>query len=384
MAPTAATASPQTVGHILPHEYSRSGASTPSRSLRPVHGRGFSVQLTAYAGHLPGDDLEQSRLDTQHQAIKLNLGELFACPELVRAALAPRDDRRPAILDVGTGSGAWAVDMSKEFPHCDVVGMDLVEPKAGESGPSLPPNCRLEVGDANTYCGLQPEASFDVIHKRAAEPGIRDFHGFLYDCARALRPGGVLLLASGSPQMYDRERNPFPVTDEGEPGFTYAQRTFGAVYEASLKSGNRNGHHSFLWDDWIKSNPNFEHIEAKFDYIPLGEYGTDVPAAKKEAARKMRTAFAQILDSFKPMLITAGMDQETADAWVKVSIEELTHPETFPEGYVRWRYTTAIRKDTPFVPRTDLPGPVDHSKIRIVVPRTSDFGTGPGRVEEFE
>lgn len=107
MAPTAATASPQTVGHILPHKYSRSGASTPSRSLRPVHGRGFSVQLTGYAGHLPGDDLEQSRLDTQHQAIKLNLGELFTCPELVRAALAPRDDRRPAILDVGTGSGAW-------------------------------------------------------------------------------------------------------------------------------------------------------------------------------------------------------------------------------------------------------------------------------------
>lgn len=368
MSPTAATASP---GHTLPHERNRSGASTPSRPLRPVHGRGFSVQLTGYDKHLPGDDLEQLRLDTQHNAVRLNLGGLFTCPELVRAALAPRDDRRPTVLDIGTGSGAWAVDMSKEFPHCDVVGMDLVEPKASQSGNGLPSNCQLDVGDANTYVNLQPEASFDVIHKRSAEPGISDFHGFLYDCARALRPGGVLLLATGSPQIYDRQRNPFPVVDEGETGFTHTQRTFGAVYEASLKTGNYNVHHAFLWDDWIRDNPNFEHIEARFDYVPLGEYELDMPAAKKEAAHKMRVAFSQILNSFKPMLVLGGMDQDTADAWVQASIEELSHPETFPEGYVRWRYTTAIRKDTPFIARTDPPAPVDHSKLRIVVPKTS-------------
>lgn len=371
MSPTAATASPQTPGHTLPHEHNRSGASTPSRPLRPVHGRGFSVQLTGYDKHLPGDDLEQLRLDTQHNAVRLNLGGLFTCPELVRAALAPRDDRRPTVLDIGTGSGAWAVDMSKEFPHCDVVGMDLVEPKASQSGNGLPSNCQLDVGDANTYVNLQPEASFDVIHKRSAEPGISDFHGFLYDCARALRPGGVLLLATGSPQIYDRQRNPFPVVDEGETGFTHTQRTFGAVYEASLKTGNYNVHHAFLWDDWIRDNPNFEHIEARFDYVPLGEYELDMPAAKKEAAHKMRVAFSQILNSFKPMLVLGGMDQDTADAWVQASIEELSHPETFPEGYVRWRYTTAIRKDTPFIARTDPSAPVDHSKLRIVVPKTS-------------
>ncbi|KAG9017237.1 hypothetical protein FRB90_001255, partial [Tulasnella sp. 427] len=165
---------------------------------------------------------------------------------------------------------------------------------------------------------------------------------------------------------------------EGEPGFTHTQRTFGAVYEASLKQGNWNVHHGFLWDDWIKENPNFEHIEAKFDYIPLGEYDADMPVTKKEAAHKMRQAFSQILDSFKPMLVIGGMEPETADAWIKIdqafgmkaSAEELSHPETFPEGYVRWRYTTAIRKDTPFISRTGPPAPVDHSKFRIVVPRS--------------
>ncbi|KIO33933.1 hypothetical protein M407DRAFT_17200 [Tulasnella calospora MUT 4182] len=128
---------------------------------------------------------------------------------------------------------------------------------------------------------------------------------------------------------------------------------------------------------WIRDNPNFEHIEARFDYVPLGEYelGSEyfsyMPAAKKEAAHKMRVAFSQILNSFKPMLVLGGMDQDTADAWVQASIEELSHPETFPEGYVRWRYTTAIRKDTPFIARTDPSAPVDHSKLRIVVPKTS-------------
>lgn len=52
-------------------------------------------------------------------------------------------------MDVGTGSGSWcarlkflfddsysiyiirirAMDMAKEFPHCDVVGVDLVPPR---------------------------------------------------------------------------------------------------------------------------------------------------------------------------------------------------------------------------------------------------------------
>lgn len=46
-------------------------------------------------------------------------------PDAVRRTLAPRQDVVPAIIDVGTGSGSWAIDMGRHFPHAEVLGLDL-------------------------------------------------------------------------------------------------------------------------------------------------------------------------------------------------------------------------------------------------------------------
>jgi cyclopropane fatty-acyl-phospholipid synthase-like methyltransferase len=48
------------------------------------------------------------------------------------------------ILDVGTGTGIWAIDAADKYPSADVVGTDLspIQPSW------VPPNCRFEVDDA--------------------------------------------------------------------------------------------------------------------------------------------------------------------------------------------------------------------------------------------
>jgi hypothetical protein len=110
----------------------------------------------------------------QHIGIVLGLGGLYPAPETVQLVLAPSDGAKKRILDLGwcfalciecrphlcqdaaPASGVVVSDscipdltlvrtlaMAKEFPHCDVIGVDLapvpVDPE------SVPTNCHFEI-----------------------------------------------------------------------------------------------------------------------------------------------------------------------------------------------------------------------------------------------
>lgn len=112
-----------------------SGASLESSITRyPFeHGRRYhAYQAGKYS--FPNDEQELNRMDIEHQNQRLQLdGRLHLCP-----LNDPRE-----ILDIGCGSGIWAIDMADEYPACQVLGTDLspVQPTW------VPPNCRFEVDD---------------------------------------------------------------------------------------------------------------------------------------------------------------------------------------------------------------------------------------------
>jgi ubiquinone/menaquinone biosynthesis C-methylase UbiE len=71
-------------------------------------------------------------IDRKHDALKLVAGGNH-----LRSIRNPR-----TILDLGTGKGAWAFDIAREFATADeVVGVDI---EATDSS-AFPPNCRFEV-----------------------------------------------------------------------------------------------------------------------------------------------------------------------------------------------------------------------------------------------
>ncbi|KAG8955737.1 hypothetical protein FRC04_007728 [Tulasnella sp. 424] len=177
-------------------------SSADGHLFKTLHGRAFN-QSDHYM--LPADGDEHSRLDMQHLALRLHLNSLYASKHLVENALREGQDPPPAVLDVGTGSGRWAIDMALQFPHAEVVGLDLVPP-ATVAETAIPPNCRFEVDDANLSFEHYKEC-FNVVHVRSADQGINDFESFLYEIARTLRPNGVLLLVTGYPltEMSERE-----------------------------------------------------------------------------------------------------------------------------------------------------------------------------------
>jgi len=48
--------------------------------------------------------------------------------------MAPSSAWEPAVLDIGTGSGKWAIDIALEFPHAKSIGLDLVPPTLPDVG----------------------------------------------------------------------------------------------------------------------------------------------------------------------------------------------------------------------------------------------------------
>lgn len=83
---------------------------------------------------MPTDQTEQARLDLHHEIMVGLLAGLHKSPL--------KDPTH--ILDVGTGTGVWAIDVADKYPAAQVIGFDLspIQPAW------VPPNCRFIVDDA--------------------------------------------------------------------------------------------------------------------------------------------------------------------------------------------------------------------------------------------
>lgn len=135
-------------------------------------------------GHyvLPNDDQEQDRQDLLHHVRNLVLnGALF------RAPLNPNIQR---VLDIGTGTGIWAIDFADSYPAAEVIGTDLspIQPSW------VPPNLHFLVDDAESPWLFSASRPFDFIHARDLGGAIADWPRLLRQAYGHLRPGGWIEL----------------------------------------------------------------------------------------------------------------------------------------------------------------------------------------------
>ncbi|OLN88703.1 hypothetical protein CCHL11_01689 [Colletotrichum chlorophyti] len=104
------------------------------------------------------------------------------------------------VLDVGTGTGSWAMDFGDLHPESEVLGVDLSPPRAD----FVPPNVKFEVDDIEEeWLYSRP---FEYIHSRFMTASISNWKEYLVRCFDNLIPGGYLEL---------QDADLFPRSDDG-------------------------------------------------------------------------------------------------------------------------------------------------------------------------
>jgi trans-aconitate methyltransferase len=108
------------------------------------------------------------------------------------------------LLDLGTGSGNWALEMADKYESATVIGVEIAPVQPSWS----PPNCFFEVLDIEDEWLLKK--SYDFIHARELLLSIRDFPRLFAQAYDHLKPGGYFEMSSSiaAPQSDDGSLSP--------------------------------------------------------------------------------------------------------------------------------------------------------------------------------
>ncbi|KAK1989877.1 methyltransferase domain-containing protein [Colletotrichum falcatum] len=137
---------------------------------------------------IPNDETEQNREDMLHaMMLEATDGRLY---------FAPIGDSPQKIIDLGTGTGIWAIEMGDLFPSAEIQGLDLspIQPVW------VPPNVKFLVDDVEDTWLNGP--NFDFVHLRNMVPVLKSPVNLLRSAYEHMRPGGWVELQDVDGQVH--------------------------------------------------------------------------------------------------------------------------------------------------------------------------------------
>ncbi|KAL4917942.1 S-adenosyl-L-methionine-dependent methyltransferase [Aspergillus aurantiobrunneus] len=138
---------------------------------------------------MPNDEAEQTRLNITHQICLILLDG-----NLINVPLAKKT---PRILDIGTGPGDWAIEMSAAYPGATIIATDISVFDNGLGSTIDLPNVSFQLDDARdewTY-----HEPFDMVHLRGLAGAFSDWSSIYKQAFRHLAPGGYIEITDADP-----------------------------------------------------------------------------------------------------------------------------------------------------------------------------------------
>ncbi|SPJ79179.1 related to methyltransferase [Fusarium torulosum] len=296
----------------------------------------------------PNDEEQLEALDLIHHWLTLMLDD--------KLFLAPIGDNPQNILDIGTGTGIWAINMADEFPSAKVVATDITP-----SQPNfVPPNLEFQIDDAQQEWTFESE-SFDFIHIRYLQGSIDDWDKLYSQVYKCLKPGGWfqhiepdLQMTSQSPDVnVDDEQYTSPLVQHVQ-----TLRMDSSIYTRWANIFNEVGQKIGRTFDFsnrklekLAKTAGFNKVTLQTHKIPVGHWPKD--KKKKELGTFVGLSFSQALDGFikLPLCEILGWSPEEMQLFAAEMRKVLMNPKTQTVGHV-----FSVYGQKPEV-RVDIPAP---------------------------
>ncbi|KAM0547311.1 hypothetical protein ACHAPJ_010446 [Fusarium lateritium] len=151
---------------------------------RTIHGRTYhseqgNAQYWSLKLQIRGsnDEAQNELMDLTHHILTLGLGD--------KLHLAPLDkDKLQQVLDIGCGTGIWAIDFADQYPGAEIIGTDLspIQPSW------VPPTVQFEIEDCTREWTFKSNFA-DYIHARWLMGSVKDWDAFFSEAFRVCKPG---------------------------------------------------------------------------------------------------------------------------------------------------------------------------------------------------
>jgi metalloendopeptidase OMA1, mitochondrial len=205
---------------------------------------------TAY--YYPNDPPESVRLDYQSCVLDYALdGKLHMAP--LTSPLS--------ILDVGAGTGAWAIQMASQYPSAKIEGTDLSPIQPAD----VPENVTFIIDDAEEDDWTLHENYYDYIHTRVLLGCFEDFGSIVRKGFRYTKPGGW---------MESLEIMHPPFCDDGTMAADWPFKEWSETMEDAAKTANRPLGTANRLKKWY-AEAGFVDVHEKIIKIPINSWPRD-------------------------------------------------------------------------------------------------------------
>lgn len=305
-----------------------------SEYFREAHGRRYAHDENLPLTY-PIDDVETHRHQMQHVFLKALVHGNYIGP--VKELLRPRaDGSRPRILDIRTCAGDWAQEMATEFPHCDIISVDIAP-----ITPHVPrPNINFEVYDL--YAGIaEPDESFDYVSCRHVQLHVKEYDRLIFDLHRVLRPGGLITICEVENYIFEADQPPYntiayrtaPNAALGVDAIRTAVRHQGIDIDAVYHLDEWLQPDSPFWAKTAEkyeiptfrkqiASRGFSDIHKQVVLCPIGTWHPD-PAVQQVGAVCART-FSLAFRQLEPAVVETGVPPDEAKKICAKTMEEMT------------------------------------------------------------